>query len=144
MLINTLRPGKMAAIFQTTFSHAFSWMKIYEFRKKISLTFVPKGPIENIPALVQLMAWRRPGNKPLSEPMMVVLPAHTCVTRPQWVNIMVTFFFNFQSDWISNIYNIMWLRPADNEIDASHSRPYQQNDAWLHLAIRYEVKRIWN
>ena len=38
---------------------------------KISLKFVPKGPINNIPALVQIMAWRRSGNKPLSEPMMV-------------------------------------------------------------------------
>ena len=32
------------------------------------------------------MAWRRPGDKPLSEPMMVSLPTHICVTRPQWIN----------------------------------------------------------
>ena len=32
----------------------------------ISLKFVPEGPINNIPALVQIMAWRRPGHKPLS------------------------------------------------------------------------------
>ena len=32
------------------------------------------------------MAWRRPGDKPLSEPMMVILLTHICVTRPQWVN----------------------------------------------------------
>ena len=38
---------------------------------KISLKFVPKGLINNIPALVLIMAWRRPGDKPLSEPMMV-------------------------------------------------------------------------
>ena len=37
---------------------------------KISFTFVPKGPINNIPALVQIMAWRRPGDKPLSEPIL--------------------------------------------------------------------------
>ena len=53
---------------------------------KISLKFIPKGPINNIPALVQIMAWRRPGDKPLSEPMMVNLLTHICVTRPQWVN----------------------------------------------------------
>ena len=41
-------------------------MKMYEFR--ISLKFVPKGPINNIPALVQIMAWRRSGDKPLPEP----------------------------------------------------------------------------
>ena len=40
---------------------------------KISLNFVPKGPINNIPALVQIMAWRRPGDKPLFEPLMANL-----------------------------------------------------------------------
>ena len=33
------------------------------------------------------MAWRRPGDKPLSEPMMVCLPTHICVARPQWVKL---------------------------------------------------------
>ena len=37
---------------------------------KFSLQFVPKGQINNIPAFVQIMVWRRPGDKPLSEPMM--------------------------------------------------------------------------
>ena len=50
---------------------------------KISLKFVPKGPINNIPALVQIMAWCRPGDKPLSEPMMVSLLTYICVTQPQ-------------------------------------------------------------
>ena len=34
---------------------------------KISMKFVPKGPINNILALVQIMAWHRPGDKPSSE-----------------------------------------------------------------------------
>ena len=38
---------------------------------KISLKFVPNCPINIIPVMVQIMAWRRPGDKPLSEPMMV-------------------------------------------------------------------------
>ena len=46
---------------------------------KISLKFVPKGPINNIPALVQIMAWRRPGDKPLSDSMVVRLPTHICI-----------------------------------------------------------------
>ena len=37
---------------------------------KISLTFVPKIPFANKPALVQMMAWRLIGDNPLSEPMM--------------------------------------------------------------------------
>ena len=31
------------------------------------------------------MAWRRLGDMPLSEPMMIRLPTHICVTQPQWV-----------------------------------------------------------
>ena len=37
----------------------------------MSREVVPRGPINNIPTLVQVMAWRRPGDKPLSEPVMV-------------------------------------------------------------------------
>ena len=37
----------------------------------ISPKWIPKGPINNIQALVEIMAWRRPGDKPLAEPMMV-------------------------------------------------------------------------
>ena len=75
---------KMDAIFQRHFQMDFLvWISI-----RISLKFVPKGPINNIPALVQIMAWRRSGDKPLYEPMMVSLPTHLCVTRPQWVNGM--------------------------------------------------------
>ena len=50
---------------------------------KISLKSVPKVLINNILALVLIMAWHRPGDKPLSEPIMVRLPTHICVTRPQ-------------------------------------------------------------
>ena len=32
------------------------------------------------------MAWRRTGDKPLSEPRMESFLTHICVTRPQWVN----------------------------------------------------------
>ena len=31
------------------------------------------------------MAWRRSGDKPLSEPVVISLSTHICVTRPQWV-----------------------------------------------------------
>ena len=72
----------MAAISQTTLSNAFSWIKL---STNISLKFVPKGPINNIQALVQMMAWRRSGDKTYFEPMMVRLLSHICVTRPQWV-----------------------------------------------------------
>ena len=67
----------------------FLWWKWIPI--KISLKFVPKGPINNIPAMVQIMAWRRPGDKPLSEAMMFSLPTQICVDRPQWIKIMNPF-----------------------------------------------------
>ena len=83
--IITLRPRQNRRhfaedIFKCIFLNENVWIPI-----KISLKFVPQGPINNIPALVQIMARRRPGDKPLSGPMMVRLPTHICVTRPRWV-----------------------------------------------------------
>ena len=83
--VNTLRPRQNGRhfpdnILKCIFLNENVWISI-----KISLKFVLKGPISNIPALVQIMAWRRPGDKPLSEPVMVSLLTHICVTRPQWV-----------------------------------------------------------
>ena len=82
-LYNTLRPRQNGRHFaDDTFSRIFVNENV-TISIKFSLQFVPKGPINNIPALVQIMAWRRPGDKPLSGPMMVRLPTHICVTQPQ-------------------------------------------------------------
>ena len=48
---------------------------------KIPLQFIPKGPINNIPAMVQIMACRRPGAKPLSKPMVVRLSTYICYSK---------------------------------------------------------------
>ena len=53
----------------------------------ISLKILPKALINNIPSLVQIMAWHRPGDKPLSEPMLVSSLTHICVIWLQWVNL---------------------------------------------------------
>ena len=75
---------KMAANFLKTFQLDFLNENLL-ISIKMSLKFVPRGPINNILALFQIVAWRWPGDKPLSEPMMVSLLTHICVTRPQWV-----------------------------------------------------------
>ena len=83
--LNTLRPRQNGRRFtDDTFKRIFLNENV-RISIKISLKFVPGGPINNNPALVQIMAWRRSGDKPLSEPMMVSLLTHICVTRPQWV-----------------------------------------------------------
>ena len=84
--INALRPRQNGRHFaDDTFKGIFMNENV-RISINISLKFVPKGLINNILALVQIMAWRRPGDKPLSEPLMVGLQTHICVTRPQWVN----------------------------------------------------------
>ena len=86
--LNTLRPRQNGRhfpddIFKWIFLNENVWISI-----NISPKFVPRGPINNIPTLVQVMAWLRPSDKPLSEPMMVRLLMHICVTRPQLVKWM--------------------------------------------------------
>ena len=99
--INTFRPRQHGRhfpddIFKCIFLNESVWTSI-----KVPLKFIPKGPIDNIPALVQIMAWRRPGDKPLSEPMMVSLLTLICVTRRQCVN-----FYLLQRSHL-------WLRPHE-------------------------------
>ena len=79
---NTLRPRQNGCHFaDDTFKRIF-FRETVRILTKISL-FFPKSTIDNIPALFQIMAWRRPGDKPLSEAMMVSSLTHICVTRPQ-------------------------------------------------------------
>ena len=142
----------MAAVSQKTFSNAFSSEEMFNFRLKFHRSLFLNGPINNVTALVQIMAWRRPGDKllqkfdihwhdggpsiammchlrrvsdllcnwkscllcymkdvvlhcsiffkwnilvrvrvrVLSEPMMVRSPTDMCITRPQWVNHVVS------------------------------------------------------
>ena len=108
-LVNTLRPRQNGRhftddIFKCIFLNENAWILL-----KISLKFVPKVWI-NIPALVQIMAWRRPGDKPLSEPMMVNLLTHRCVTLPQWVKIpVVQFTMVLKTIFFDMVHFVMWF-----------------------------------
>ena len=77
---NTLRPRQDGHCFpDDTLERIFLKENVIILIKN-SLKFVPKGPINDIPTLVQIMAGRRPGDKPW-------LPTHMCVTRPQRVKL---------------------------------------------------------
>ena len=87
-LFNTLRPRQNGRHFaDDIFKCILKWKCLNPENEK-SLKFVSTGPINNMAKLVQIMAWRRPGDKRLSEPMMVSLPTHKCVIQPQWVERM--------------------------------------------------------
>ena len=97
-------------IFKWIFLNENVWISII-----ISLKFVPRGPINNSPTLVQVMSWRRPGDKPLPEPMMVRLPTHICVTRPQWVmdwhsiNVCFAVLYMHISLWVIIVISTNWF-----------------------------------
>ena len=74
--LNTLWPRQNGHHFADDLFKRIFLNETFRIAIRISLQSVPKGPIDNIPALVKIMAWRRPGDKPLSEPMMVRFLTH--------------------------------------------------------------------
>ena len=120
--------------FQMLFFNENVWIPI-----KISLKFVPKDPINNIPALVQIMAWRRPGDKPLTESMMVCLPTHTFVTRPHWVKLSV-----IQGRWAHDPLPVITKKMA---FKCGKSNPITikyVSSAPSNLVVSYVFHLYWN
>ena len=125
LFLKTLRPGQNGRRFaDDTFKRIFLnenvWISI-----KISLKFVPNGPINNIPALVQIMAWHRSGDKPLYEPMMVSLPTHICVTWPQWVK--------YCRSWLA----LVWVKPCNQRVPMLNHHEYNPH-AQEYISIHFQ------
>ena len=85
---------------------------------KISLAYVLKVWINNIPAWVQIMVWRRPGDKPIFEPLMVSLLKHIFIIRPQWVNYY--YVHNFHQLSISKTVTLYRPQNKKNVESAEH------------------------
>ena len=89
---NTLRLGQNGRQFaDDIFKHNFLNENVL-ISNTIWLKFIPKGPIDNNTVLVEIMDWRRAGDKPLSQPMQAyigdVYMRHLASMR------YVTIFFN--------------------------------------------------
>ena len=129
-LFNTLRAGRNGQhfpddIFKRT-CILFSgnvWILII-----ISLEVLPEGPINNNPGFVQIMAWHRLGDKPLSETIVVWLPTHICVTQPEWVKWNINFIPHI---WRIGRY-LEWLYVCWN-----HPAPYKDvvRPVYIHVYI---------
>ena len=68
--LNHLPLDEMAAILADDNFKCIFLYENYRIPIRISLKFVSRSPIDNKPALVQVMAWRRTGDKPLPEPIL--------------------------------------------------------------------------
>ena len=76
---------EMAATLADDIFKWISLIKMCGFRLKFHWSFFLRFRINNIPAFAQIVAWRWPGDKPLSVPTMVSFVTHICVIRPQLV-----------------------------------------------------------
>ena len=86
-IFSTLRPRQNGRNFANNIFNRIFVNENVRISVEFSLKFIPKGPINNIAALVQIIAWCcLPCDKLLSEPVMVSLLTHICVTRLQRLN----------------------------------------------------------
>ena len=139
-LVNSLRPRRNRrhfadGIFKCIFLNENEWSSL-----RISLKFVPKVRINNSPSLVQIMAWCLPGDKPLSNPMVVSLLTHTCVTRPQWdINRLYLAISCNSTTQRAHDAILMWLLRR-NDVATSFRR---NNDIVFASHVRWNAM-IWN
>ena len=92
--------------FQMYFLNENIWISM-----SVSLKFVAEGKTTNIPALVQIVAWHRPGNNPLSEPMMVtywlIYVSHT-LNELTTVETNIIILYKEMEEHSKDSFNIRW------------------------------------
>ena len=133
--VNTLRPRQNSRHFADDTLKRIFLNENIRILIQIPLKFVPRGPINNDPALVQIMAWHRLGNKPLSEPMMVKLKPKA---RPLMGilrhaapspcgNLQVTVCVQYWLALLRIVRNIYWpsMLRAEQLIGLLHSFPHE-------------------
>ena len=112
MYFNTLRPRQNRHYFADDIFRDISLIENMIISIKISLMCVPKRPISNIKALVQMMAWHRTGDKPLSGALMAYLLTHLCFT---WLQLRSELILHIRSEirlrnrifqWICELHSL--------------------------------------
>ena len=134
--LNQLRPRQNGRHFP---DDIFKWIFLNENVRisiNISLKFVPRGPFNNVPTLVQVMAWRRPGDKALSETMMVRLPTHICVTRPQWVKLPLGRIWHQRVRNVPKMYGFPMTLLRPQIIDKSWNG---QKKFWFDITLTFNI-----
>ena len=70
-ILTHIPPGQNGRNFGRRHVQLYFFNESYRIPIQISLKYVPMSPIGNRPALVQVMAWHRSGDKPLPRAMMI-------------------------------------------------------------------------
>ena len=110
---------------------------------KISLKFIPKVLINSIAVLVQKMACRLPGDKPLSELITFSLLTHICVTRLQWVKYS-PLYINFPiMEIVLPIYLVAYKRGTCMYVSENGTVHTPSNKGILYIAASVDLQPVW-
>ena len=85
LIINTMRPSQSGSLFPDDIFKYISMNENVWISNKIEPKFVPKGSINNIPTLVQIMAWHHQVTSHYLKQWWSSFMTQICVTWPQWV-----------------------------------------------------------
>ena len=101
---NTLRPRQNGYhfpenIFKCIFLNENVWISL-----KVLLKYVSQDPFNNIPALVQMVAWCRPGDKPLSEPCMCHSASMIQTARSYFAKFLMGLAKSAFYEYLTNIH----------------------------------------
>ena len=139
-LFKTLSVRTNVCHFSVNISNAIFFNENAWISIKISLRFVPKDQINNIPAFVWIIIRCQLGDKPLSEQVMVSLTMHTCTTQPQqgWYVLCQGFI-------ICNLKSVVTIKlpfTLRNEMKSQNTfeELHQHFFLWLN---RHHFQQVW-
>ena len=95
------------------------------------------------------MAWRQPGDEPLSESMMVSLLTHICITQPQWVNNTLRprqnkcHFETAFSELISSMKNVIHVIEFKERVQLTMSQHWFRWWLGAEQATSYDLNQLW-
>ena len=136
--LNTLRPRRNGChltdnIFKYIFFNENVWVPM-----KISLKFVPKGPINDKSTLIQIMVWHQTGDKPLFEPMMAHFnddyrhhPAWM-----SWMELSQIWYIHYQIMEMNHVnfkkYTISWFFHIHSHAIQAYINPMRPDNHSMH------------
>ena len=98
---------KMAAISQTTFSNAFSWMKMYEFRLRFHQSLLLRFELTIFQLRFRYWLGANQATSHYLNEWWPSLQTHMCITQPQWVKPCVRNQMLKQITWSRMVSDLM-------------------------------------
>ena len=125
----------------------------YHIFIQISLRFIPKGPINNMPSMVQIMPWRHSDDNQLSDDSVVYWyiyiwntqpwRIHTLWTDDAHYNGVIMSVMAFQIVGVSIVYSIIYSGADQRKHQSSTSLAFVQGIHWWPLNSPHKWPVTW-